>query len=39
MLNTVVELGVAAVALASDPGYLLGAQIGQVLRYGVTAPT
>lgn len=39
MLNTVVVLGVAAVTLASDPGYLLGAQIGQVLRCRVTAFT
>lgn len=39
MLNTAVELGVAAVTLASDPGYVLGAEMGQVLRYGVTAFT
>lgn len=37
MLNTVVALAVAAVTLASDPGYLLAAQIGQVQRYRVTA--
>lgn len=31
MLNTAVELGVDAVTLASDPCYVLGAQIGQVI--------
>lgn len=33
MLKTAVELGVDAVTLASDPCYVLGAQIGQVITF------